>query len=383
MKKYIAAALMFSCGMAVSSDTGRFFTGNALAQEQKSPAARATPVVVAAAYKDNFVDKVEAIGTLRANESITLTSTVTETVTAVNFTDGQRVQKGDILVEMTSGEEKALLDQQKALTNEASKQLERARGLAKSGAVSSAVLDERQREYTSAKAGLAALQSRLEDYIIVAPFDGVVGLRNLSVGALLQPSSVITTLDDDTVMKLDFSVPSIFLPTLQTGTSIKATAAGFNEEFNGEVAAINSQVDEVTRSVAVRAIIPNPDAKLKPGLLMTVELARNPREAVAISESAIIPEGRKHFVLVLDESQNPPVVEKREVVIGTRRQGDVEITQNIKEGDKVVVQGTMMAKPGAPVTVTAEQKRGETPEQLFKRLREEKSQGGDKKGGDK
>ncbi len=374
MKRYIVAALMLSCGFAALANAGRPFVQDAQAQAKPAGASRATPVVVSSAYNDNFVDEVEAIGTLRANESITLTSTVTETVTAVNFTDGQRVHKGDILVEMTSGEEKALLDQQKALTNEAAKQLERARGLAKSGAVSSAVLDERQREFASAKAGLAALQSRLEDHIIVAPFDGVVGLRNLSVGALLQPSSVITTLDDDTVMKLDFSVPSVFLPTLQTGTSIKAHASGFKEEFTGEVSAINSQIDEVTRSVAVRAIIPNPEAKLKPGLLMSVELARNPREAVAIPESAIIPEGRKHFVLVLDEAQGTPTVEKREVVIGSRRQGDVEITQNIKAGEKVVVQGTMMAKPGAPVTVTAEQKRGETPEQLFKRLRAEKTQ---------
>lgn len=381
MKRYIFVSLMVFCGIAALADVPPSFAPAAQAQEKRTAGPRATPVVIASSYKDGFVDKVEAIGTLRANESITLTSTVTETVTAVNFTDGQRVRKGDILVEMTSGEEKALLDQQKALTNEASKQLERARGLAKSGAVSNAVLDERQREFASARAGLAALQSRLEDYIIVAPFDGVVGLRNLSVGALLQPSSVITTLDDDTVMKLDFSVPSIFLPTLQTGTAIKASAAGFSEEFNGEVTAINSQVDDVTRSVAVRAVIPNPDAKLKPGLLMTVELARNPRQAVAIPETAIIPEGRKHFVLVVDETASPPTVEKREITIGTRRQGDVEVLKNIKEGEKVVVQGTMMAKPGVPVTITAEQKRGETPEQLFKRLREEKAQAG--KGGEK
>ena len=140
------------------------------AQAQKAAGGPpATQVVVAAAYTEKFVDKVEAIGTLRANEGIMLASTVTDTVTSVNFVDGQRVQKGDILVEMTSGEEKALLDQQKALVNESYKQLERTRDLAKSGAASSSLLDERQRQYASAKAGLSALQSRLEDYIIVAP----------------------------------------------------------------------------------------------------------------------------------------------------------------------------------------------------------------------
>ena len=344
----------------------------AFAQGKPGGAPQATPVIVSAAYKDKFVDKVEAIGTLRANETITLASTVTETVTAINFTDGQRVKKNDILVEMTSGEEKALLDQQKALVNESYKQLERTRDLAKSGAASSSVLDERQRQYTSAKAGLAALQSRLEDYIIAAPFDGIVGLRNISAGALLQPGTKITTLDDDSVMKLDFSVPSVFLPTLKPGVEIVAHATGFDDEFKGEVSAIDSQVDEATRSVVVRAIIPNPEGKLKPGLLMTVVLMKNPRDAVAIPETAIIPEGRKHFVFVVDETKTPPVAEKREITIGGRRPGDVEVTDKISEGEKVIVQGTMMAQDGKPVTVSAEQKKGESLQDLLKRMKADK-----------
>lgn len=346
-----------------------FAPPQAHAQGKGTGGPAATQVIVATAYMDKFVDTVEAIGTLRANETITLASTVTDTVTAVNFVDGQRVAKGDILVEMTSGEEKALLDQQKALVNEAYKQLERTRDLAKSGAASSSVLDERQRQYTSAKAGLSALQSRLEDYIIVAPFSGILGLRNISPGALLQPGTKITTLDDDTVMKLDFSVPSIFLPTLQPGVEIAAHATGFNEEFKGEVAAIDSQVDVATRSVVVRAVIPNPDGKLKPGLLMTVELLKNPRDSVTIPETAIIPEGRKHFVFVVNEGENGSVAEKREIVIGARRPGDVEVVDKLKAGEKVIVQGTMMAQNGRPVKITAEQGRGEPLADLLKRLK--------------
>jgi membrane fusion protein, multidrug efflux system len=336
------------------------------------------PVIVASAYTDDFVDKVEALGTLKANESITLNSTVTETVTAINFMDGQRVKKGDILVEMTSGEEKALLDQQKAVVNEAAKQLERAQELSRTGAISKSVLEERQREASSTRAGLAALQSRLQDYIIEAPFDGIVGLRNISVGALLQPGTTITTLDDDSVMKLDFTVPSVFLPTLKPGVKIVAVARGFDEPFEGEVSAIDSQVDEVTRSVTVRAIIPNPNGVLKPGLLMAVELLKNPRKGVGIPESAIIPEGRKHFVFVVNETQNPPTVQKREITIGARRAGDLEVTENLRAGEKVVVQGTMMAQDGGPVKISAEQKKGESLQDVLKRLRapsENKSKG--------
>ncbi len=340
-----------------------------LAQDKKPDGGQGpTPVIVASAYTDKFVDRVEAIGTLRANETITLASTVTETVTAINFTDGQRVVKGDVLVEMTDGEEKALLDQQRALVNEATKQLERAKGLAATGAISKEILEQRQREAASTRAGLAALASRLDDHVITAPFDGVVGLRNISVGALLQPATKITTLDDDSVMKLDFAVPSVFLPTLKPGVEIIAKASGFNESFKGEVSAVDSQVDEATRSIMVRAIIPNQDAKLKPGLLMTVELLKNPREAIAVPETALIPEGRRQSVFVVDETQDPPVVEKREVVIGTRRPGDVEIVENLNAGEKVVVQGTMMVQNSKPVRVTAEQQKGESLQDILKRL---------------
>ena len=338
--------------------------------------ARPIPVIVSAAITDRFVDEVEAIGTLRANETVTLASTVTETITALNFEDGQRVVKGDILVEMTSAEEKALLDQQRALVNEAAKQLERTRDLAKGGAASKTTLDERQREYSAAKAGMAALQSRLEDHIIVAPFDGVVGFRNLSVGALLQPGTTITTIDDDRVMKLDFSVPSVFLTTLKPGVSIVAQADGFEKDFVGTVSSIDSQIDPVTRAVMVRALIPNPDGLLKPGLLMKVSLLKNPRDAIVIPENGIIPEGRKHFVLVVDTAQTPPVAQRREITIGARRPGEVEVLSGLAAGEKIVVHGTMMARPGAPVAITAEQKQGEPLADILRKVAADKDQKG-------
>lgn len=359
------------------------FPAQSLAQQGGSGPAPATPVVVYTVTEEEFTDRVEAIGTLRANETVTLTSKVTETVTAINFEDGQRVTKGDILVEMTSREQKALIDQQKALVSEAAKQLERAKELAKNGAASTSTLEERQRDYTAARGAMAALQSRLDDRIIVAPFDGIVGLRNISEGTLLQPGAVITTLDEDSVMKLDFSVPSVFLPTLKAGIPINARAAGFDEAYQGTVSAIDSQINEQTRAIGVRAIIPNPEGTLKPGLLMTVELLKDPRQSAAIPEAAIIPEGRKAFVLVVDESANPPSVEKREIVMGARRPGEVEVIKNLSAGEKIVVQGTMMAQPGKPVNILAEQKKGESLQDVIKKYQDEpaKEEGQDAKGG--
>jgi membrane fusion protein (multidrug efflux system) len=157
---------------------------------------------------------------------------------------------------------------------------------------------------------------------------------------------------------------------------VVAKARGFEKSFEGTVAAIDSQIDEVTRAVKVRALIPNPEGALKPGLLMTVDLLKNPRKAVVVPESAIIPEGRKHFVFAVDESVTPPVADKRAVMIGARREGDVEIIDGLQAGEKIIVQGTMMARPGGPVAISAVQEKGESLADTLKKLREQKGSDG-------
>jgi membrane fusion protein (multidrug efflux system) len=326
-----------------------------------------TPVIVAKVMKDHFVDQVEALGTLRANESITITSSVSDTVQKISFEDNQRVEKGAILVEMTSAEESANLAQQLSVVTEAKKQLERTKDLLKNHAAAQSGLDERQRAYDSAVAGLNALQSKLEDHLITAPFSGVLGLRNISVGALLQPGMKITTLDDDSKMKLDFTVPSLFLPGLKIGLPVIAKTNVYpGVEFKGEIASIDSEIDPVSRSITVRAILPNDDTKLKPGLLMTIDLLKDPRETLSVPEIALIPEGQKSSVLVVDNSKNPPVVKKVEVTVGSRRPGTVEILSGVKEGDYVVSHGTMTAQPGKPVKIVSEEKPGDQLEDMIK-----------------
>ena len=213
----------------------------AQAQKDKGPPP-ATNVVITSAKIEPFSDHVEALGTLRANETVTVTATVTQAVTAINFEDGQRVEKDHVLIEMASGEEKAQLEQARAVAEEARQQLQRVRELEKQGASSKSLLDERQRDYNSASARLRETESRLDNFLITAPFSGVVGLRNISVGALLQPGTKITTLDDDSVMKLDFAVPSVYLSELKIGAPITARAREYpNKEFKGTVASIDSQ----------------------------------------------------------------------------------------------------------------------------------------------
>ena len=204
-------------------------------------------------------DRLEALGTLRARESVVLTASVTETVTRIHFDDGDRVNAGQVLVKMTSAEEHAQLE-------EAKSQYERIKPLAAEGTAAKSLLDERQREWETARARYAAIISRLDDRLIRAPFAGVVGLRNISVGALVGPGDVITTLDDLSEMKLDFSVPTTFLQTLRPDLAIIASTHAYPERrFEGIVKSIDSRIDPITRTVMVRAVLSNPDAVLKPG----------------------------------------------------------------------------------------------------------------------
>jgi membrane fusion protein (multidrug efflux system) len=311
----------------------------------------APKVIVAEARIGHLVDRVEALGTLRASESVTLTATVTETVSAIRFDDGDRVAKGQVLVEMTSAEEHAQLEEARALKDEARRQFQRVQSLEAQGTAAKSLLDERRREWETARARLTAIESRLADRLIKAPFAGVVGLRDLSVGALVEPGDPITTVDDDSVMKLEFEVPSTYLASLRPGLTINASARAFpGRAFSGEVKAIGSRVDPATRSIRVRAILPNPERTLRPGLLMQVELLKNPRDALLIPEEALVPLGEGQSVLVVDKDNT---VLRRDIRIGTRRPGEVEVLDGLSAGDRVISHGTLKVRPGQQVSIAA------------------------------
>lgn len=326
-----------------------------------------TPVFVATVERKSFTDDVEAVGTLKANENVELMSTVTERVTRINFKDSQRVRKGRLLVEMDAAEELAQKAEEEYRIKEARRQVERLKPLVKRGAASESLLDQQQRELKTAEARVRAIQSRINQRRIFAPFDGVVGLRDISVGAMVQPGTRITTLDDDSIMKLDFSVPEVFLASIKPGTKIISTAGAYPDEtFEGEVSGIGSRIDPVTRSIQVRALLNNNDGKLKPGLLMRVVLKKNNRNALVIPEEALIPNGNQNYVLQPVKDGDKLTVERRLVTIGARRQGEVEVLSGVTEGGQVVTHGTLRANPGMPILIKAIQKGSETLTELLK-----------------
>ncbi len=317
-------------------------------------------VIVQSVAARDLQNNIEALGNLRAYESTIITAKTTKAVTNIHFDDGQRVNKGMVLVEMTNAEESALMEEARLTANEAKKQLDRTEALAKTGAVSPSLLDQRTREYQAAQARYLAVQARLKDLIITAPFSGVVGLRDISVGRLVSPGQTITTLNDDSRMKLDFTVPAIYLRSLRIGLPIEAQSQDLgNKVFKGKIFSIDNQIDESTRSIKVRAILDNANHELKQGLLITVVIRADVRKSLVLSEAALVPMGSNNFVFVLQPNKNtgasPWVAEKRQIQIGQRYKGLVEVLSGLKDGEKVVTHGLQKIHAGQALKIMAEQ----------------------------
>lgn len=316
-------------------------------------AARAVPVTVADVVSRSFEDRVEAIGTTRANESVVITAKVTDKISKIDFRDGQYVAKGALLVELTNDEQAAQLAEARADLSEARTQLKRIEDLADQGTVAASQVDEARARFDMTSARLEAIMARLEDRVIRAPFSGVLGFRQVSPGTLVTPGTAITTLDDVSTLKLDFNVPELFLGAIDVGDVVIASSPAYRgKSFEGTVAGIDSRVDEVTRSVTVRALIPNDSADLLPGMLLTVQLNTSSREALAVPEDSVVPAETGAYVYVIDADN---VASRRMVTIGQRSDGLVEIVRGLEEGERVAVLGMLRLREGASVTIARQE----------------------------
>ncbi len=329
--------------------------GTLLALGLVGPAkAEGLEVIVAPVVEQRLSDPIESLGTLRASESAELTATVTETIAEIRFSDGERVSQGDVLVALTNREQLAELSAAEADLEEARQQYQRVQDLAERGQESRSVLDQRRRELDTARARLAGVEARLSDRLVTAPFDGVLGLRRVSVGSLLTPGDLITSIQDDSVMHLDFTIPEVFMARVTPGLPIRATSRAYPDAtFEGEIKSLDNRVDPVTRAFGVRAEIANPDRLLKAGMLMSLEVESQERQALTIPEEAILSRGRSHHVFVVDEEAGDRV-ERRTVTIGTRQPGRVEIRSGLSGGERVVVHGGFRLSDGDAIVVRAE-----------------------------
>jgi membrane fusion protein (multidrug efflux system) len=311
----------------------------------------AMPVSTAKVTKMDYALDLLAIGTVAADESIDLSANVTETVTALHFQDGQQVKKGTLLVELSAAEELAALSASKSQLTEHDREITRLQSLVKDGAAPEARLEERRTMAEVAKQNILEAEARLADRRIVAPFDGWLGLRRISVGALVSPGTVIVSLDKIDVVKIDFSVPETYLGMIKEGTEIEArTEASRDRVFKGRLAHLDSRIDPATRAVAARAEVPNADLLLKPGMLVTASLRVEPRISLSIPERALVPIGSKAFVFVIADDKAKRV----EITTGRRKPGYLEVLKGLEENQFVVADGLVGLQDGMAVKITGQ-----------------------------
>ncbi len=310
-------------------------------------APRAPAVIVDRVALTRVVDSIEAVGTARANEQADLNSTVTERIERINFTDGQYVPRGAVIATLVRSEQGANLNESQARLREAQLQLARLRQLQAQGFATKARIDEQQANVDIARAQSQQANSQIADRIIRAPFSGWLSLRRISAGTVVNAGTAIATIVDHSAIKLDFTVPETFLPALRPGLEISATAAAFpGEQFRGRISSVDPLIDPVSRAATARAILPNPDLRLRPGMLMTVDIRAAPRDALTVPELAVIGEGAGAYVWKVSPDD---VANRVEIQAGTRRDGRVEIVSGLAQGDRVVAEGTVKLRGPGPI----------------------------------
>ncbi len=334
MKKIILAALLLSTAWAASGQGS----------------GRASSVIVSAVQAEELVDTHEALATVLANESISLSSTVDDSISAIHFREGDAVKAGQILVELTQEQEKAAWEAALAAEAEKRSALRRIEELRGQDLASEAQLDLARAEMNSAAAEVRARRAALDDRIIRAPFAGVLGIREVSPGAYVRAGDVITSLHDLSLLKLEFSVPEVWLDALEQGLELQAWRPQSNQRHSAVLQARAVQLDPATRSLRLRAVLEAMVPGVAPGSLMLVELRSRPRQTLTVHEAALVPSNGEQRVYLLAQGK----AELRTVRIGARRKGRVEIVEGLAAGQKVIVHGANRLRPGSPVQVLAE-----------------------------
>lgn len=320
--------------------------GGAEGAERKRPP---PTVKMEAVTAMRFADRVEAVGTANANEQVTLSAPVTERLVTLNFDDGSFVRRGQTVAVLAQGQETAQLAEAQAVSRNANQQLRRINELKRRGFATNSSLDSQVALSAAARAQAAEARASIGDRVIAAPFSGWVSLRSISPGAIVAAGTEIATISDVSVIKVDFPVPETLLPVLRPGLPITVTSAAWpNQPFRGTIANIDPVIDPNTRSVLVRAELPNRDRRLRPGMLLTVGIDTAPRAGLSVPELAVVGEGDRRFVYILDAEGK---AKRTEVRTGTRIAGRIEIVSGLRAGQQVVTEGVIKLTDGMMVKV--------------------------------
>lgn len=307
------------------------------------------PVKAVVLTTSNYTDSIFALGNGEAKESIELTAATSDYISAIHFDDSNSVKQGDLLLTLEDEEEQAKLKELKATLFEQKRQLTRLLDLAKESATSQSLVDEQRAKVQVSLAQIEVAKTQIKQLSIRAPFAGVLGLRQVSLGSYLTPGTVITTLDDINIIKVAFEIPEKHLPDLKIAQKVSVTTDAYQaQQFVGKLTSIDYRVNPITRSIQLRAEIENTDYKLRPGMLLNIKITKSVSNALLLPESTVIPQQDKQFVFRIKPDNT---VEKISVVTGRRQPGIVEIVSGLSEGDRIVTEGTLRLTQGSTVTI--------------------------------
>ncbi|MDR2782112.1 MAG: efflux RND transporter periplasmic adaptor subunit [Holosporaceae bacterium] len=312
-----------------------------------------TAVSVMTVSKTNVATILKSIGTAVSNESVDIMSNVTQPVVSVHFSDCEQVKKGQLLVQLNV--DKKIAEKKQAEINllEQQRELNRLEILKKKKVISEKDYDIQKTKMLDAQAKLDAINADIRESSIVAPFDGILGIRKVSVGALLTTGSIVTTIDDIDKLKIDFTLPEKYSLLLKPNLKIVAKNDALQEKkFEGDILAIVPRVSTISRSISVRGIIDNKEHFLKPGMMLKISIKLMDREVIRVPEKALSSIGEKHFVFILS---NENKVKRRYVSIEERENGFVEIEKGLEVGEKIISDGLNKLSDGDSVLVVKDE----------------------------
>jgi membrane fusion protein (multidrug efflux system) len=291
---------------------------------------------------------IAAVGSLRSDESVMLRPEVAGRIQAIEFKEGQPVERGQVLFRLDDAVARAELDQARANLALAQTHYRRAVDLQGRGFVSQQARDESASNLKIQQAATALAQARLDKMVLRAPFSGVVGLRNVSVGDYVGQGQDLVPLEAIDPLKVDFRVPEMYFNQVRVGQTLGLRLDALpGTERQGEVFAISPLVESGGRSILIRAAVPNADALLRPGMFARVQLLFGTDEVLAVPEAALAPSGQAQYVYIVKDDH----ARRTEVTLGERRDGQVEILTGVSAGDSVVIAGFQRLTDGAPVRV--------------------------------
>lgn len=344
-KQWLIALVLVAMAVGGAVVLQNMDNGTAAAESGERPASVVNTVVP---ERDTVRDVVKAVGSLRALNAVELTTEVSGRVTELNLETGRRVEQGQLLLRLDDRQARADLKIIEAQLADARRQYDRALQLRSNNSISQSQVDELRTAVDVAEAQRQSARVRLENHRIEAPFAGVVGLSDLSVGAYLTSGTSVTTLDSTDQMELNFAIPERFLGQVALGQTVSGQSPAYPDQaFSGKLAQLGTRINELSRTLPVRALIDNPDGQLRPGQFMSATLTLRQREALVIPEQAVMIRGDEKYVFVAEDG----LARRVSVVLGSRTPGWVEVVKGLAMDDRIIVTGQDRLSSGDRISV--------------------------------